>query len=47
VSEARARMRDIFESTTSYENWMRKETDVVESHLRHKNAAMKEAFSFS
>lgn len=35
-------MRDIFESTTSYENWMRKETDVVESHLRHKHAAMKE-----
>jgi uncharacterized protein (DUF2252 family) len=35
-------MMDIFESTTSYENWMRKETDVVESHLRHKHAEMKE-----
>lgn len=33
---------DIFESATSYENWMRKETEVVESHLKYKHAAMKE-----
>jgi len=38
---------DIFESTTSYETWMRQHISVVESHLRHKHAAMrKELFTF-
>src|SRR5215472_15980987 len=38
---------DIFESTTSYETWMRQHISVIESHLRYKHAAMrKELFTF-
>jgi hypothetical protein len=38
---------DIFESTTSYENWMRQRISVVESHLLQKHAAMrKDRFTF-
>jgi uncharacterized protein (DUF2252 family) len=33
---------DIFESTSSYERWMREQTSVVESHLRYKHAIMKD-----
>lgn len=34
-------MIDIFESTSSFENWMRQRTTVVESDLRHKHSIMK------
>jgi len=32
---------DLFTSTTSYETWMRHLILCVESHLRHKHAAMR------